>query len=133
MGTRSTVRFVSDSKTILTLYCQYDGYLSGVGKQIHDFVSSGEMVNGIPLGATTKLFNGMGDLAAQFLAAVKESAGGWYCVAPDHGDEEFNYIVQGARNGDMNPKPPRISVRYGDESFTGTIAQFGKFIQKERV
>ena len=74
MGTRS-LTFVYDSyrmnigklvhEPIINFYSQYDGYPTGHGAELAEFLSGGHIVNGIPLGKDAKFFNGMGDLAAQ--------------------------------------------------------------------
>lgn len=88
MGTRSLTTFIeqwTDEKTqkkkqnkIVTLYRQFDGYPSGMGVDLAEFLASGKMVNGISLGESELVFNGMGCLAAQAIAYFKEGAGGYY-------------------------------------------------------
>ena len=87
MGTRS-LTFVYDSyrmnigklvhEPIINFYRQYDGYPTGHGAELAEFLSGGHIVNGIPLGKDAKFFNGMGDLAAQLVAHFKQEAGGFY-------------------------------------------------------
>lgn len=88
MGTRSLTTFIEqwkDEKTekvkqnkIVTLYRQFDGYPSGMGVDLAEFLASGKMVNGISVGESEIVFNGMGCLAAQAIAHFKEGAGGYY-------------------------------------------------------
>ena len=78
MGTRS-LTFVYEGKTpVVCMYRQFDGYPSGHGRELADFLFDGKLVNGISFGAKGKIFNGMGCLAAQMVAAFKEDAGGIY-------------------------------------------------------
>ena len=86
MGTRSLTRFIlqegEERKPIMCVYRQYDGYPQGHGKELADFLMSGEMVNGY--GATEKrLFNGLGCLAAQFVAEFKQGVGNIYIEEPN--------------------------------------------------
>lgn len=132
MGTRSTLTFLQNGKTVLSLYCQFDGYLSGVGKDLCEFLKSGKQVNGIPAFETGRVFNGMGDLAAQFIASVKTAPGLWYCRAQEEGSEDYNYVVEGGWDGCMNPMPFCIVVTsHGEEIFAGSLAEFDALIAKE--
>lgn len=87
MGTRSLTTFIStwkDEKTekrkevkIVTMYRQYDGYPSGHGLELAQFIAQGKMVNGF--GANPELvFNGLGCLAAQVVAHFKNGPGNIY-------------------------------------------------------
>ena len=83
MGTRSLTRFISqhdDEKFVITcVYRQYDGYPQGHGKELADFLNSGVMVNGFGQ-SEQKQFNGIGCLAAQFIAEFKNGVGGIYII-----------------------------------------------------
>jgi len=89
MGTRSLTRVIEtyrdDKKdkqvnvTLVNMYRQYDGYPSGHGVELVDFINSGKVVNG--LGADDRnVFNGAGCLAAQMIAHFKNGAGGFYLM-----------------------------------------------------
>ena len=98
MGTRSLTRFITqhdDEKFVITcVYRQYDGYPQGHGKELADFLNSGVMVNGFGQ-SEQKQFNGIGCLAAQFIAEFKKGVGGIYIHEPNSNDcgEEFVYEV----------------------------------------
>jgi len=98
MGTRSLTRFISqhdDEKFVITcVYRQYDGYPQGHGKELADFLNSGVMVNGFGQ-SEQKQFNGIGCLAAQFIAEFKNGVGGIYIHEPNSNDcgEEYVYEV----------------------------------------
>ena len=98
MGTRSLTKFISqhdDEKFVITcVYRQYDGYPQGHGKELADFLNSGVMVNGIGQ-SEEKQFNGIGCLAAQFIAEFKKGVGNLYIHQPDSKDcgEEYVYEV----------------------------------------
>ena len=88
MGTRSLTTFIStwkDEKTgkvkkdkIVTMYRQYDGYPSGHGKELAEFLVQGKLVNGIGSNEPQLVFNGMGCLAAQVVAKFKNGTGNIY-------------------------------------------------------
>ena len=69
MGTRS-LTFVYDGKEpMINMYRQYDGYPSGHGSNLAEFLNSFDaIVNGISVGDNRKIANGMGCLAAQLIA-----------------------------------------------------------------
>jgi hypothetical protein len=98
MGTRSLTRFITqhgDEKIAITcIYRQYDGYPSVHGKELADFLSSGKMVNGYG-SSEERQFNGLGCLAAQFIAEFKKGTGNIYIETPDAigCGEEYVYEV----------------------------------------
>lgn len=104
MGTRSLTTFIetykdeegNDKKNeIVTMYRQYDGYPSGHGLEIAEFLSKGKLVNGLGY-KETKVFNGMGCLTAQVIADFKNGAGGIYMQRgnKDSG-EDYRYQIIG--------------------------------------
>src|SRR5690606_30353852 len=95
MGTRSTTTFINeyDGKPMATCYKQCDGYPSGYGQDLADFLSGKTLVNGFSIGDTIETrFNGMGCLAAAVIAHFKTGIGEYYLTST--GDEqEYNYTV----------------------------------------
>jgi hypothetical protein len=95
MGTRSlTFVYESDGELIMNLYRQFDGYPTGHGIELADFLLSGKLVNGYTKEGA-KEFNGMGCLAAQMVAFFKKSVGGFYIhpvTAIDCG-QDYEYHV----------------------------------------
>lgn len=131
MGTRS-LTFVhanteedGNSKPVVCIYQQYDGYFSGVGEDILSFLKGSSVVNGIGGGDTTRMFNGSGDLAARIITHFKrgdaDSAGGVYIESPDLNDgdmgTEFAYHIYPTVG-----KTPRIVAVdiYADFEIEGT-------------
>lgn len=94
MGTRSHTNFIevtaNGSDLICSVYQQYDGYLSYVGKNIADFLAGKEIVNGYHSMDITKA-NGIGCLAAQFIAKFKDGIGNLYIIKP----QESNMVITG--------------------------------------
>ena len=69
MGTRSLTFVYEGEKPIVNMYRQFDGYPSGHGAELAEFLTSfDEVVNGLPVGDNRRLANGMGCLAAQMIA-----------------------------------------------------------------
>lgn len=98
MGTRSTVRFYSEFETekpILVVYQQFDGYIDGVGKVLAAWLKGKTVINGIRTGQTMAggFANGMGCLAAQYVAAHKTETGGFY-IATSENYQQYNYHVR---------------------------------------
>ena len=105
MGTRSLTRVIEvwnddngkqKQEKLLTMYRQFDGYPSGHGQELADFIKSGIVVNGISCNETSKVFNGAGCFAAQMISHFKgDSAGGFYIYSNSAKDvgEEYEYHV----------------------------------------
>ena len=94
MGTRSLTHIIENKKTLTTMYRQFDGYLSGHGNDLAEFLKDFKVVNGYS-GDTTKLANGMGCLTAQLIAHFKQGCGNIYIHPPNTKDcwEEYTYFV----------------------------------------
>ena len=94
MGTRSLTHIIEDKKTLTTMYRQFDGYLSGHGNDLAEFLKDFKVVNGYS-GDTTKLANGMGCLTAQLIAHFKQGCGNIYIHPPNTEDcwEQYTYFV----------------------------------------
>ena len=92
MGTRSTYRFIEKGvyegkpreDNFVLVYMQYDGYPDGHPLDTAKWLARGKMVNGIGMQDTGLLFNGVGCLAAQFIARYKNGAGGTYIYPMSH-------------------------------------------------
>jgi hypothetical protein len=95
MGTRSLTFVYEENKPIMNMYRQFDGYVSGHGTELAEFLLSGKMVNGIPVGKDGLFFNGMGCLAAQMIVNFKKGSGGFYIYPVDATDcwQEYEYHV----------------------------------------
>ena len=104
MGTRS-LTYIEESygensekkQNILCMYRQYDGYLSGHGAELAEFLQGFNIVNGIRHGIPKRTANGMGCLAAQLISHFKDGIGNIYIHHSDDEDcgEEFTYTIYG--------------------------------------
>ena len=94
MGTRSLTFVYDGNQPLVNMYRQFDGYPSGHGIELAEFLVSGKMVNGYS-SKTEKQFNGMGCLAAQMIAEFKNSVGGFYIHAVTDTDcwQDYEYHV----------------------------------------
>ncbi len=116
MGTRSLTKVIqtwedktgeTHSRPITCMYRQYDGYPSGHGAELAEWLSGYTIVNGIPANKSEPMFNGMDCLAAQMFVHFKANGckedgtpvstpGGVYCMHPDAYDiwEEYVYEIE---------------------------------------
>lgn len=84
MGTRSLTYVYDDNgdSALVCMYRQYDGYPSGHGKELADFLMPLTLVNGLGFNEERAVANGMGCLAAQMVAKFKDGPGDIYLMAP---------------------------------------------------
>lgn len=124
MGTRS-LTYVYDGplvdgdveqKPIVCMYRQYDGYPSGHGQELTEFLSKMTVTNGYNSTQEAPTWaNGMGCLAAQLVARFKEGIGGIYLQEPTLGQDsgqEYEYHIYTA-DGE------NIRVKIVDVAFSG--------------
>jgi hypothetical protein len=113
MSTRSITAVMEDGQELLTMYRQSDGYPSGHGQELADFLKGFKVVNGISGGAKQeeKIANGLGCLAAQIVAHFKQpgkdykytngalevvdakSSIGQFYIVPAAQREAYNYFI----------------------------------------
>jgi len=121
MGTRSTIKFYErwgkEDLFVCAIYQQYDGYIEGVGKELKDFCNSGVLVNGFSRNHNKRQFNGIGCLAAQFIAEFKKETGGLY-MTTENDEQEYNYVVI----ADTSKKPYTLNISCKeDKTYTSFI------------
>jgi hypothetical protein len=119
MGTRS-LTYVYDGETpIMCMYRQYDGYLSGHGQELANFLNELTLGNGTPdSGDLYTYANGMGDLAAQMIVWFKKTPGGFYIHPIDFNQEcwqDYEYHVYENKVVIKNP---------GEVIFSGSWNEF---------
>lgn len=129
MGTRCLTVFKEANGTeICVLYRQFDGYPSGHGKELKDFLKGKKIVNGYnDDDEKNGNFNGMGCLVAQVIAHFKlgnnvdpksgykpSVIGGFYVFAAGVRDkwEEYIYFVS----------PKKLNLRDEKGRFTNRIS-----------
>jgi hypothetical protein len=148
MGTRSLTfvyeQYNDEQKPVCNMYRQFDGYPTGHGAELVEFLSGGRMVNGLAQTKTVEevVFNGMGCLAAQMISHFKKSPGGFYIHPTDvtdcgqdyeyhiyNIDGEFKIIVM---NCGFNMFGLTQDETY-EEIFKGTLAEFTEFCKEKET
>jgi hypothetical protein len=140
MGTRSLTTFIETYKDdsgkqkkqeIVTMYRQYDGYPTGHGLDLAEFLSKGKMVNGIGLDDTI-VFNGMGCLTAQVVAHFKDGPGGIYLQRANKNSwENYRYhIIGDFDTKELTIKILEVGYMKGDKYYKGTRTIFEGTPQK---
>lgn len=122
MGTRSLTFLYNDGdeKPFTCIYRQFDGYPTGHGLEIAEFMNSKTMVNGYS-DAKTQI-NGMGCLASQLIVLLKGGkceAGGIYIHHPDTEDawQDYEYHIW----------PGKVEIRGDGTIFSGDWSEFLQF------
>ena len=131
MGTRSTTRVVCDNITLVNMYRQFDGYISGHGAELAAFINTQRMTKGFPCcesaGEGKVWSNGAGCLAAQLVAHFKKEPGGIYIAEPSCW-EAYNYTV--AVGEYTNAIRVKVHVGGGPNTtiFDGTLEEFTAYV-----
>jgi hypothetical protein len=102
------------------MYRQFDGYPSGHGQELIDFLKPIRLVNGLGVNEKSKVANGMGCLAAQMIANFKITVGGFYIHAVTDTDcfQDYEYHVY----------ENKVEIKNPDKViFSGTYQEFNDF------
>lgn len=131
MGTRSNTVIVDSGVKILNLYRQMDGYPSGHGAELAEFLAPIVLVNGYGIDQKEGTFaNGMGCLAAQLVAHLKTGIGGFYIENPNGDcDNDYTYIIS---RTDKNSLKITVDDYKGTRIFDGSVTNFVDFCKAER-
>jgi len=139
MSTRSLVKVFEGSQCLTAVYRQSDGYPSGRGTDLAEFLTGLSIVNGISLAETRRIANGAGCLAAQLIAHEKTGPGGIYVYSPSVSANgcgaEWVYSVRLPGPG-LPPEAPSITVRdvYRRRTYGPfDVASFAEFCKKEEA
>jgi hypothetical protein len=141
MGTRALTFVYQGETPIINMYRQYDGYPSGHGAELADFLAGGKLVNGLT-SRTEPVFNGMGCLAAQMVAHFKETPGGFYIhsVTETECGQDYEYHVyqdtEGLRVRITDRGCNMFGLTMSDRNeavFDGTVAEFKEFCTAEEM
>ena len=132
MGTRSLTYVFStdgsgDSKPLVCMYRQYDGYMAGHGLELAEFLAPFTVVNGLGGDTTKKVANGMPCLAAQMVSHFKgDEPGQFYLHPTELGQDccqDYEYHVY--------KDVVTVYDAGGTLVFSGTWAEFLKECQEE--
>jgi hypothetical protein len=148
MGTRSLTFVYSETNNgekatpIINMYRQYDGYPSGHGAELAEFLSGGRLVNGLSGMGKERQFNGMGCLAAQMVANFKDGAGSFYLYPVTTTDcgQDYEYHVRNI-DGEFKITVFNCGVNFfgltqseqHDKIFEGNLSQFAEFCSAEEL
>lgn len=133
MGTRSITRVYpgspdKKSKAVVQMYRQMDGYPSGHGKELAEFLKDMKVINGITDFNAKRTANGAGCLAAQMVAHFKTGLGSIYLepVQPNEGvDYEYHVYAEASL-------PIMVRVKSGRRTlFTGRVEKFEAFCNEK--
>jgi hypothetical protein len=130
MGTRSLTKVFDQSEELVCMYRQYDGYPSGHGKELADFLTNIKIVNGISIAETSRIANGMGCLAAQIIAHFKNGVGNIYIYPPKTKDvwEDYEYHISILKETTLGIACFEIRSPKKNLLFKGTPAKFLNWI-----
>ena len=125
MGTRCLTYVYEGNSPLVCLYRQFDGYPSGHGAELANFLKGIKLGNGIADNPKMgKFANGMGCLAAQLVAHFKKSVGGFYIhLVTDSGGVDYEYHVYANK----------VVVKDSDEVvvFSGSRKDFAEYCKAE--
>lgn len=101
MGTRGNIVIKESEKGVIlvNMYHHMDSYPSGLGVELADFLKDRVLVHSLSMTETSKISNGILDLAAQVVTLLKgspDSTGGVYILPPRSplGDpNDYTYII----------------------------------------
>ena len=125
MGTRCLTYVYEGNSPLVCLYRQFDGYPSGHGAELANFLKGIKLGNGIADNPKMgKFANGMGCLAAQLVAHFKKSVGGFYIhPVTDSVGVDYEYHVYANK----------VVVKDSDEVvvFSGSRKDFAEYCKAE--
>ena len=125
MGTRCLTYVYEGNSPLVCLYRQFDGYPSGHGAELANFLKGIKLGNGIAdKPKMGKFANGMGCLAAQLVAHFKKSVGGFYIhLVTDSSGVDYEYHVYANK----------VVVKDSDEVvvFSGSRKDFAEYCKAE--
>ena len=119
MGTRCLTFVYDGDVPVINIYRQYDGYPSGHGHELAQFLDSKNLVKGFGEQNSFEA-NGMGCLAAQLIVQLKHGVGGIYIYPVSSTDcwQDYEYHVYEDK---VIVKDPTAVI------FEGTWKQFAQF------
>lgn len=135
MSTRS-LTFVKDdtNRVVMNMYRQCDGYPSGLGTELYEFLKDIKMVDGISSGSE-KIANGAGCLAAQIVAHFKDGPGGVYLHHPSSTDcgQDYEYHITADTSGiTVKVMEAGWSGHRAKKLYQGDVEGFGAFCAKDQ-
>lgn len=112
---------------LMSMYRQFDGYVSGHGMELYEFLKDMHIVNGLGSNQPEKIANGAGCLAAQIVAHFKDGPGGFYITTNDD-DTDIDYVyriyVYEPAWIENFGKIKLIIEHFGTQIFNGSLEEF---------
>jgi len=145
MGTRALTFVYQGETPLINMYRQYDGYPTGHGAELAEFLAPFEMVSGIPVTddeTPRKMANGMGCLAAQLVSNFKVGAGQFYLYPTSAVDlgQDYEYHIykkdKELRVGITNRGCNFFGLTTSDTNekiFDGNLAEFTEFCTEKET
>ena len=127
MGTRSRTIIHDDAVPLISMYRQFDGYLSGHGLELARFLIDMKIVNGLGL-EREQVANGAGCLAAQMIAYFKNKPGNIYIEPmPDEDTDHVDYVYKVM----VDSGKITVEVTGDGNNFKGTVSEFAKYCKEQ--
>ena len=122
---------------IINLYRQYDGYPTGHGAELAEFLNGFKIVNGLGPDTPSRIANGMGCLAAQLVSHFKgDEAGQFYLYSPQTVEcgQDYEYHVY-TKDKELRVRITNRGCNFfgltmsdtNESIFDGTVAEFTEF------
>ena len=122
MGTRCLTIIHDDGVPLISMYRQYDGYLTCHGLELATFLYDMKIVNGLGL-ERKRVANGAGCLAAQMIAQFKTVPGNVYIESIPADSEDLDQIHY-VYNVHVDAGEITVTVVGDKQEFQGTATEF---------
>ena len=129
MGTRCLTIIHDDGVPLISMYRQFDGYLSSHGLELARFLLDMKIVNGLGLGLECEqVANGAGCLAAQMIAYFKNAPGNIYIEPiPDEETDHVDYVYKVL----VDSGKITVEVTGDGNNFNGTVSEFANYCKEK--
>ncbi len=105
--TRARINFIEEEEVIATAYVHSDGMIESLGRELSEQFGEWRYTNGFNLKqSSSKVYNGMGDLAAWWFRLNKTSAGGVYLTSTKEDEHtrimiDYHYFLKTTAEGEL--------------------------------
>lgn len=127
MGTRCLTIIHDDGVPLISMYRQFDGYLSRHGLELARFLLDMKIVTGLGL-ECEQVANGAGCLAAQMIAYFKNAPGNIYIESiPDEETDHVDYVYKVL----VDSGKITVEVTGDGNNFKGTVSEFANYCKEQ--
>ena len=129
MGTHCLTIIHDDGVPLISMYRQFDGYLSGHGLELARFLLDMKIVTGLGLGLEREqVAVGAGCLAAQMIAYFKNAPGNIYIEPiPDEETDHVDYVYKVL----VDSGKITVEVTGDGNNFKGTVSEFANYCKEQ--